>query len=204
MPLIDRAHPLWLASASPRRQALLEAVGLPIRVAPVEVDESAFEGESPREYVERVVALKLGAAAAGRAPEGARAVLVADTIVTIDGHILGKPVDAADARALLGRIVGRTHRVLTRYAIGSAPRFAPSAASRTVETDVIMRRATAVEIERYVATGEGMDKAGAYAVQGVGAFLVERLVGSYTNVVGLPVCEVIQDLGGLGLLGPFP
>jgi septum formation protein len=129
-------------------------------------------------------------------------VLVADTSVTLDGEILGKPLDAADAERMLSTLCGREHRVLTRYALcltdGSLQR------TRTVATRVWLRTASLAEIRGYARTGEGLDKAGAYAVQGHGAFLVERIDGSYTNVVGLPACEVVLDLGASGLLGPYP
>jgi septum formation protein len=146
---------------------------------------------------------KLSAVAA-RARGRFSCVLVADTVVVVDGDILGKPSDIADARRLLGRIAGRTHTVYTRYAISlpDAPRT--SRAARTVATEVSLRNATVDEIARYAESGEGLDKAGAYAAQGLGAFLIERIAGSYSNVVGLPACEVILDLCSLGLLGPFP
>jgi septum formation protein len=124
--------------------------------------------------------------------------------VVIDGDILGKPEGASGAVRLLERIVGRTHTVYTRYALSLASAPAVAAAARTVATDVTLRPASTDELARYAASGEGLDKAGAYAAQGLGAFLIERIVGSYSNVVGLPACEVVLDLRELGLLGPFP
>jgi septum formation protein len=103
----------------------------------------------------------------------------------------------------VGRIVGRTHRVFTRYAITHADGTAPARA-RTVESAVTMRSASNEEVARYAATGEGLDKAGAYAAQGIGAFLIERIDGSYSNVIGLPICEVVVDLTSMGLLAAFP
>jgi septum formation protein len=127
------------------------------------------------------------------------AILVADTSVIDGGAILGKPADRAEAEAMIARLAGRTHEVWTRFALGS-----PSAPSRvlhaaTVVTGVTFRPLTAARIRAYASSGEGMDKAGAYAVQGLGAGLVAAISGSYTNVVGLPACEVLVALEGLGL-----
>ena len=151
----------------------------------------------------RIVSEKLSAVAA-RLSLAFSAVLVADTVVVIDGEVLGKPRDVADAARLLRRIVGRTHTVFTRYAISLPDAPAVIRVARTVATEVSLRAASDDEITRYAASGEGLDKAGAYAAQGLGSFLVERMVGSYSNVVGLPACEVVLDLRTLGLLGPFP
>jgi septum formation protein len=196
--------PLVLASASPRRRMLLETVGLKLHVAPVEVDESVLASEEAKAYVERVVDLKLHAALRGPLPREWSAVLVADTTVVLDGLVLGKPTSDDDAKSMISRLVGRTHTVATRYAIAVPGASSVPIVSRTVETQVTMRPSTAETIRRYVATGEGRDKAGAYALQGIGSFLVERLVGSHSNVIGLPVCEVIADLETLGVLGSFP
>ena len=125
--------------------------------------------------------------------------------MVIDDQILGKPADAADAVAILSRLVGRSHDVFTRYAIGRAePGEGALLAARTVRTEVRLRRASAAEVEAYARTGEGLDKAGAYAAQGIGSFLVEGVTGSYSNVVGLPACELVSDLTRLGLLAGFP
>jgi septum formation protein len=193
---------LVLGSASPRRRQLLRELGLSFRVQVADVDESLLGWEAPEAYLARVVRLKQRAvvALAGEAT----AVLVADTVVVLDGDILGKPADVAEARALVARLQGRTHTVLTRYAIGVAPALDVEAVARTVQTEVTMRAATPAEIARYAATGEGLDKAGAYAAQGIGAFLIQSIQGSYANVVGLPVCELVVDLAALGLLGAFP
>jgi septum formation protein len=125
--------------------------------------------------------------------------LVADTSVVVDGDVLGKPSDVDDAARLFSRIAGRAHSVYTRYAIGLAGEAGVRVA-RTVETLVHIRAADAAEIRAYAATGEGLDKAGAYAAQGIGSFFIERVVGSYSNVVGLPACEVLSDLRKLGLV----
>jgi septum formation protein len=201
--MISAETPLLLGSASPRRRDLLRGLGLQIRVEPADIPEHVAPSELPLDYVRRIVEEKLSAVAA-RAAGAFAAVLVADTVVVLDGDILGKPSDVTDAARLLGRLVGRTHTVYTRYAI-SLPR-APqqSRIARTVATEVSLRAATAQEITRYAESEEGLDKAGAYAAQGLGAFLIERIAGSYSNVVGLPACEVVLDLQALGLLGPFP
>lgn len=202
--MITADRPLLLGSGSPRRKEILSGLGIPYRARAAEVDERLEPGEAPEAYLQRVTRDKL--AAVVRAPgEGAYAgVLVADTIVVIDGSILGKPRDRAEAERSVGRLVGRTHTVLTRYAIARAVDVEHAAAERTVVSQVTMRAAASDEVARYAATGEGLDKAGAYAVQGIGCFLVEKIEGSYTNVVGLPACEVVLDLRQAGLLGAFP
>jgi septum formation protein len=198
--MISPENPLLLGSASPRRRELLAVLRIPFRVAVAGVDEDVCGGESPEGYLERVVPAKLAAVLGSGRAQGVGAVLVADTIVVLEDTILGKPADVDEAEGMLARLSGRSHRVLTRYAIarGSAPHA--MVAARTVQTRVTMRSASAVELRRYAESGEGFDKAGAYAVQGLGSFLVERLEGSYANVVGLPVCEVVLDLQSAGLL----
>jgi septum formation protein len=194
--------PLVLGSASPRRREILTGLGIPILVVPAEVDESVRPAESPERYLERVVLDKLASARARVGERSGACILVADTSVVLGSEILGKPGDHLEAVSMLERLGGTRHRVLTRYALGDVD--GTPLCARTVETEVWMRAASAEELQRYAATGEGLDKAGAYAVQGIGSFLVERIVGSYSNVVGLPACEVIVDLKQLGLLGPFP
>lgn len=205
---ITPESPLVLGSQSPRRSEILRGLGIPILVRSAEADESRRSDELAEAYVARVAALKLAAVAERLLREGeaahAAAVLVADTIVVVDGDILGKPVDRVDAARMLERITGRSHRVLTHYAVALGEAPGGGVLSRTVESEVFMREASAEEIRRYADTGEGLDKAGSYAVQGIGAFLVERIEGSYTNVVGLPACELIVDLNALGLLSEFP
>lgn len=202
MAILSAQRPLILGSASPRRREILSGLGLPIFVLPADVDESVQAGEAPTAYLERIVSDKLRRVTERLADREGAAVLVADTSVIVEEDILGKPTDIADAVRLLTRLCGRMHRVLTRYAIG-LPNGALVVA-RTVATDVWLRAASPDEIVAYARSGEGLDKAGAYAAQGVGAFLVERMNGSYTNVVGLPACEVVLDLKQHGLLGPFP
>jgi septum formation protein len=202
MPILSAKNPLILGSASPRRREILAGLGLPIFVLPADVDESVQPGEAPAAYLERIVGDKLTRVTERLGEREGAAVLVADTSVIVEQDILGKPTDVADAVRLLTRLCGRMHHVLTRYAIG-LPNGAVVAA-RTVTTEVWLRAASTDEISAYAQSGEGLDKAGAYAAQGVGTFLVERLNGSYTNVVGLPACEVVLDLKQHGLLGPFP
>lgn len=201
---LSDAKPLVLGSASPRRRALLAELGLPLAFLSADIDEAPNAAESPGAYLERIVAAKLFAVADKLRGDAWAALLVADTIVVVDGAIVGKPEDAAQARQMVTRLCGRTHVVMTRYAIARPPESSAIIVARTVETRVSMRSATDREIARYVATGEGLDKAGAYAVQGLGAFLIESITGSYTNVVGLPVCEVIRDLVEHRVLDGFP
>ncbi|HEX6272041.1 MAG TPA: Maf family protein [Polyangiaceae bacterium] len=202
--VLSVSSPLVLGSASPRRRDILAGLGIPLRVAPANVPETELPNESPLAYVERIVLEKLRGSVPALASGAGGALLVADTIVVLDGDVLGKPADVADAVRLLGRLAGRTHRVFTRYAIAAAGAPLEPVAARTVESSVTLRAASAAEIEGYARTGEGLDKAGAYAIQGIGAFLVARIEGSYTNVVGLPACEVVEDLLRTGLLERFP
>lgn len=194
--LIDAAHPLVLGSGSPRRREIISALGLPFQVLAADIDESVRPGEAPLAYLERVANEKLAAVKRRVAETAHAAILVADTSVVIDGDVLGKPSDVEDAARLFSRIAGRVHSVYTRYAIGASE----TVVARTIETHVHIRAASAEEIRAYAATGEGLDKAGAYAAQGVGSFFIERVVGSYSNVVGLPACEVLADLRALGLV----
>jgi septum formation protein len=182
---------LVLASGSPRRRELFSGLGLRFAVRPPEVDETPLPREAPRPYVERIAAAK--AAAAGRPGE---LVIAADTTVVVDGDILGKPVDAEDGRALLRRIEGRWHEVLTAVVVsepGSGRR-----AMDVAETEVRMAAMGAERIAWYVNTGEPLDRAGAYAIQGLGALLVEEVRGNYTNVVGLPLPLVERLCAELG------
>lgn len=197
--LIDAAHPLVLGSGSPRRREIVSALGLPFQVLAADIDESVLPGEAPLPYLERVAAQKLAGVRARLGETPHAAILVADTSVVIDGDVLGKPSDIDDAVRLFSRIAGRVHSVYTRYALGLAGEVGVRLA-RTVETLVHIRAADAAEIRAYAATGEGLDKAGAYAAQGIGSFFIERVVGSYSNVVGLPACEVLSDLRQLGLV----
>jgi septum formation protein len=202
--MIDAAHPLLLGSASPRRREILATLGLPLRVAAAAVDETPFPAEEPLSYLARMAADKLAAVA--RLPEaaGAGAVLVADTTVALDGRPVGKPADEAEARAMLRRLAGRAHTVSTCFAIAGPPDPTRARATEIVTSRVVFRALDDEEIALYAATGEGLDKAGAYAIQGIGAFAVARVEGSYSNVVGLPACEVVSALRAAGLLASFP
>ena len=180
---IIRAVRLLLASRSPRRARLLREAGYEIDVVPADVDESRFDAEPPRRYVSRLAAAK-AAAVAARA--GGRIVVAADTVVLIDGLVLGKPADRDDAASMLGRLSGRTHEVLTGVVVARDGRRLDAVET----TRVTFATLEPPRIAWYAGTGEPDDKAGAYAVQGIGSRFVERIEGSYTNVVGLPVALV--------------
>jgi len=205
MSIVSTTHPLCLGSASPRRRELLQALRIPLEIVAANVGEEVRDAEPCLEYLERIVDDKL-AAILNQLPaqHPYSAILVADTIVVIENDILGKPVDVQDAVKLLSRLAGHVHTVYTRYAIQTSAQPSARCARRTVATQVTLRAASESEIRRYAETGEGLDKAGAYAAQGIGAFLIERVDGSYTNVVGLPLCEVVLDLKALALLPEFP
>jgi len=164
-------------------------------VIPSTVDENAIELAEPGVYVKRLARTK-AESVAEEYPESW--VIGADTVVTIDSAILGKPGDPEEARRMLEQLSGQSHDVYTGYAIVCKNRRL--AVSKAIRTDVQFKELNTKEIEWYVQTGEPFDKAGAYAIQGMGTFLVRRINGSYTNVVGLPVCEVIEDLLGLGVV----
>jgi septum formation protein len=205
MPLFDPAQPrLVLASRSPRRKELLEQLGLTVEVAPAEVDETPRPGESPETYVRRLAEAKARAVALGIRGGAPVFVLGADTAVVLDGRILGKPTDAKDAGRMLRLLSGRAHEVLTGYVIlvlrPARSGGEPDRAAGVVRTEVEFKALDEAEIETYVATGEPLDKAGAYAIQGVGGFMVRRINGSHSNVVGLPLCETIERLRRLGAI----
>jgi septum formation protein len=185
---------LILASASPRRSELLRAAGFDFQVVPADVDERPLPAEAPDDYVRRV-ALDKARAVAACMPDAI--VLAADTCVVVDDAILGKPADAADAARMLAMLSGRPHDVLTGVAvIGPAGIRVESADSRVVFAEL-----SAGEIAWYVASGEPGDKAGAYAIQGLASRYVERVEGSYSNVVGLPVALVYRLLREQGFMG---
>ncbi|HEX9917912.1 MAG TPA: Maf family protein [Pyrinomonadaceae bacterium] len=175
-------EPLVLASSSPRRAEILRAVGWPFEVAAANVDETAREGEEVSEYVERLACEKAEAVASGRA---SGLVLGADTVVAVGGQMLGKPVDAEDARRMLGLLKGRWHDVLTGVALVRAETGEVLVAHEL--TRVRFAPMTDDEIDWYVSTNEPADKAGAYGVQGRAALFIEEIEGDYWNVVGLPV-----------------
>ncbi|MDD2317788.1 MAG: Maf family protein [Desulfobacterales bacterium] len=180
---------LILASRSPRRKYLLRKAGLSFSVIPSAVDESGIRADNPDELV-RFLAEAKALEIAGKYPESW--VIGADTVVVIGKNILGKPASEAQAAEMLRQLSGRIHRVLTGYAICCQARDRMH--SETVSTDVLFKNLSEEEIQWYVDTKEPFDKAGAYAIQGLGTFLVKSINGSYTNVVGLPVCEVVEFL----------
>ncbi|MGE5283618.1 MAG: Maf family protein [Actinomycetota bacterium] len=184
-----------LASASPRRRELLAAVGVPFRVVPSEVDEVPRPGESPSRFVRRA-ALDKGEAVALLHP--ASFVLSADTVVVADGRILGKPRDRAEARRMLSRLAGREHRVYTAVCLLCRERGFRDLGMEV--TRVRFRPLTAAEVAAYARTGECDDKAGAYAAQGAGMLLIDRVAGSFSNVVGLPMTRVVAMLARARLI----
>jgi septum formation protein len=182
-----------LASNSPRRKELLRQIGVDFSIDPADVDERVLPGESPEEYAVRVARDKAHLTAA-RA--GAGIVIAADTIVVIDDEILSKPADARDAERMLNRLSGNMHRVITGLAVMDAS--TGKALTRMSITRVWFRSLAQQEIIAYVATGEPLDKAGAYGIQERGALLVDRIDGCYFNVVGLPLsllCELLRAFG---------
>lgn len=185
---------LFLASASPRRRELLTQIGVPFTLLSVSIDETPGEGEAADEYVQRLAREK-AQAGVSRLGQPAACVLGADTTVVLDGRILGKPVDKADALAMLQALSGREHQVLTAVALADESRCAV----RLVASQVRFRPISGEEAERYWASGEPRDKAGGYAIQGLGAIFVSHLEGSYSGVVGLPLCETAQLLSDFGI-----
>jgi len=181
--------PLILASQSPRRRSLLSQAGLAFKVIPSLFDEKSVSVLSPAAYVMTLAEGKT-ADIAGRYPRSW--VIGADTVVLIDGSILGKPGSRSEARTMLKRLSGKVHQVLTGYAVSCRAKHKKF--TDVVTTDVTFKKLTTQEIEWYVHTAEPYDKAGAYAIQGLGTFLVKHINGSYTNVVGLPVCELFELL----------
>jgi septum formation protein len=189
---------LVLASASPRRREILAGAGVRFEIVPADIDESARPGETPEALAERLARAKALAVARRLGPAPERLVLGSDTIVVLGDDVLGKPRDARHAEALLARLVGRTHRVVTGVAVARTGDLALR--SLTVASSVTMHPAGPETIRRYVATGEPLDKAGAYALQGHGRRFVAAVEGSETNVIGLPLEEtlaLLRDAGGL-------
>ena len=189
-----------LASQSPRRRELLADAGFELTIIPAQIDESRLPDETPVELVGRLAAEK---AETVRASLGAGVrddlLVAADTIVWMGDEALGKPSDASDAAAMLRELSGRTHHVSTGVcAMRLSPGGEPMAKTRFVETtDVTFWELTEAEVAAYVATGEPLDKAGAYGIQGAGRMLVRRVDGDYPNVVGLPVARLVRELDGL-------
>jgi septum formation protein len=176
---------LYLASGSPRRRELLTQIGVPFLTQIAPIDENTLSGESPIAYVERLARAKGQAGLAALADTRDAVVLGADTAVVLDGRILGKPTDRAAAMVTLLALSGRSHEVLTAVALVSDARIE----SRVVVSQVTFRPLSRTEIEAYWASGEPQDKAGCYGIQGLAAVFVSQLQGSYSAVVGLPLCE---------------
>jgi septum formation protein len=186
--LIIQIVRLILASASPRRAELLRAAGFAFEVVAADVDESIRAGESPQTYVRRLAAAK---SAAALSPARRDAIILgADTAVVVDDDVLGKPGDDADAAAMLTRLSGRRHEVMT----GVSLRCGAYEVGRVEITEVDFVRLTEDDIAWYVKSGEGRDKAGAYAIQGLASRFIPRIEGSYSNVVGLPIACVVELL----------
>jgi septum formation protein len=188
---------LVLASGSPRRRELLERSGLTFEVVSPSIDESIHSAEAPAAYVERLATQKARVVASRAAASSI--VVAADTSVVLGSHILAKPESEREAIEMLTALSNKTHRVLT----GVAVRSASLKLARVVETEVVFCPLTTAQIEWYVRTQEPMDKAGAYAIQGGAAMFVERIVGSVTNVIGLPLAETFQMLEQAGLDLPW-
>lgn len=195
-------HPdIVLASGSPRRRELLAQVGIRCTVIPSVVDESLRPGETPAQHVLRL-ALEKAQEVARRPDSPGRWFIGSDTIVLRDDCILGKPADAAEAASMLRSLSGRSHQVLSAFAVYD--RESARSHCEVVTTKVWFKPLTGREIAGYIAGGEPFDKAGSYAIQGLGAFMVTAIEGSYTNVVGLPLAQVVAALEGLGALSLFP
>lgn len=188
-----------LASSSPRRKELLQNVGVEFEIVAPYADESLLGPENPKDYVLRLATEK--ALSVSQNLEGDFLVIGADTIVVVDNDILGKPASEEDAGAMLSKISGREHNVLTAFCIARPKNNILH--SEVVDTTVRVKTLEPQEIQGYIKTKEPMDKAGAYGIQGIGAFMVREISGSYTNVVGLPLVEVLEALDKLGALRLF-
>jgi septum formation protein len=192
---LENGHAIVLASESTRRIDILKTLGVSFAIIPPDIDEAQKSEESPKEYVLRVAyekAQKVGSLF----PD--KWIIGADTIVVHRGRVLGKPSSKEDAFAMLKRLRGNWHKVFTGYCVLNVSRQVVY--RDMAETKVLIRNLMDEEIERYIATSEPLDKAGSYAVQGRGGYMVREIKGSYTNVVGLPLCEITEVLLSLGIL----
>jgi septum formation protein len=212
-----------LASASPRRKELLERLGFTVKVIPANIDEIRLEGETPENYVKRMSRTKTLSVVdrlqttlyptdvdgspirttnlVGKGSDS-RWVIGADTIVVVGDDVLGKPKDTSGAASMLHRLSALRHRVITGFCIHDLRK--DKEGLQAVSTEVTFKKLTSSEIDKYIAVGESMDKAGAYAIQGVGAYLVDAIVGSYTNVVGLPLCQMVEMMEEMGAHDVLP
>jgi septum formation protein len=185
---------IYLASASPRRSALLTQIGVEHRIRPVDVDEQIGPAESPAQYVERLAVLKAETLWGQLAESERRPVLGSDTTVAIGHEVLAKPLNERDGLRMLRLLSGRTHQVYTAVAL----RHAAGCAARVSVSDVAFRRLSEEECDAYWRSGEPADKAGGYAVQGRAAVFIERISGSYSGIMGLPLYETGELLRGIG------
>ena len=192
---IHSDHKFILASASPRRREMLWSIGLNFKIMPPHINEDYLAGESPRQHVARLARNK-AMVIAKQYPEAW--VLGADTIVVIDDMILGKPENKTQARKMLRKLRGREHTVFTGFTIAHAA--TEIYRTKVIRSAVQFKTISAQEIEWYVAGDEPYDKAGGYAVQGQGAYFIQSIRGSYTNVIGLPLCEVLEELKSFGTI----
>ncbi len=197
-----KQYPVYLASASPRRRELLAQIRVRHHVHPVDVEEGVADGEDPEAYVARVAGDKAARGWEETGDQGPRVVLAADTAVVLEHTVLGKPADAAAAGAMLAALSGRSHLVYSAVS-GISPE---GRETRVCRSRVTFRRLEPEEIAAYIATGEPMDKAGGYGIQGMAAIFASRLEGSYSGVMGLPLFETASLLGALGrpVFGPAP
>jgi septum formation protein len=196
---ISRENPLILASVSPRRRDILNQIGIPFESVGSRTDEAVQTKMKPTDFACLMATRK---AESAREVYKRRWILAADTLVVINKRIFGKPRDAQDCRTMLSELSGRRHRVISGFCIlepsGKKPHL------EAISTMVDVKQLSALEIQAYIDTGEPFGKAGAYAIQGIGAFMVEGIEGSYTNIVGLPVYEVVHALLACGALQSFP
>jgi septum formation protein len=192
---MSRKDFIYLASGSPRRRELLQQIAVPFKVIRVDLDETAEQGEAPLAYVSRLAAAKAEAGWQRSRDPAEAAVLAADTAVVLDGEILGKPKDLDDAMRMLRELSGRTHEVLTAIAL----RTTLGSQATVSRSSVTFRSIAAAEARRYWDTGEPLDKAGAYAIQGYAAIFIADLKGSYSGVMGLPLFETAQLLAAAGI-----
>jgi len=187
--------PLILASASPRRREMLASLGMDFQVACADIDESVLAGEGAGEHVVRLARAKALAVAEA---ELSSWVIAADTVVVVDDEILGKPAGEEEARAMLARLSGRSHQVWTGFALGRLG----AVSARAVMSEVTFIELSPSLVAAYVKSGEPLDKAGAYGIQGLASSFVSRISGSYSNVVGLPLAEVVSELLAAGIIVP--
>lgn len=212
---------LVLASASPRRKELLERIGFSVKPMPSQIDETQFAEEPAESFVKRMARLKVLTVVERIQqtlyPEGTAArmqrqgmmrdtplrwVLGADTVVVFDNRILTKPVDHPDAFSMIEALQGKEHFVITGFCLYDMKKSKEGI--QAVHTMVRMKPMTRTEIEKYLSAGESLDKAGSYAIQGIGTYLVDSIAGSYTNVVGLPLCQVIEMMEEMGATDIMP